>query len=58
MICRSENLVERLLVESCIIKKCNVMNLNEGLYKIDSLLAKNLQASVGVKRALLICNNG
>ena len=41
---------ERLIVEACLIKKTDTMNLNEGLYKIDNLFMHCLESSKVLER--------
>ena len=50
--------LERLLVETCLIKTCTNFNLNDGLYKLDNILIHFIQSHPRVKRAILICDNG
>ena len=42
--------IERLLVETCIIKMSDTMNLNDGLYKIDDLFMSILASSKTLNR--------
>ena len=44
--------IERLLVEACVIKKLDTMNLNDGLYKIDDLFMHFLERSKILERAI------
>ena len=57
-VCKCNHQIKRLIIESCIIKKCNVMNLNDGLYKIDTMLTKSIQSSFQVKIPISFCDNG
>ena len=47
---------ERLIIETCLIKNCNTMNLNDGLYKLDKVIINLLKSHLGVKRALYRTN--
>ena len=38
IIFRSNGYIERLIIETCIIRKCNGINLNDGLYKLDIIV--------------------
>ena len=37
---KSNRHMERLIIESCIIKRCHNMNLNDGVYKFDNFLTE------------------
>ena len=57
MLYQSSSLAERLIIESSLIKTCDVMNLHDGMYKIDNILMKSLWNTCKSKRALEFCNN-
>ena len=58
IIFKSERQIERLIIETCIIRKVNAMNLNDGLYKLDNIMINSLQSHPRIKRAISICETG
>ena len=50
--------MERLIVESVLIKSNNTMNLSDGLYKIDGILLNMLVGNNKIKRSLELCTRG
>ena len=54
---KSTSVVERLIVENILIGKSRTMNLNEGMYKLDSYITNKLTENTKVKRALEECEN-
>ena len=52
MIYKSNNVTERLIAETVLIKSCNTMNISEGLYKLDNILTNRLTQDKKIKRAL------
>ena len=55
---KSNSVIERLIVESVLIKSNETMNLNDGLYKIDNVLFNILLKDEKIKKALQICVTG
>ena len=55
IIFKSNRQIERLIIETCIIRKCNTMNLSDGLYKLDNIIVNLLQSHPSIKRAIDIC---
>ena len=58
IIFKSERQIERLITETCIIRKVSTMNLNEGFYKLDSIMINSLQSHPRIKRAISMCETG
>ena len=57
MIYPCSSVTERLIVESSLIKTCNTMNLNDGVYKFDNILLSSLLKYDKIKNALNNCNS-
>ena len=49
---KSNNVVERLIIESCLIDEIPNMNLNPGFYKVDNIMKHILLKYPSVKKAL------
>ena len=52
LIFKSNDIYERLIVESCLIDKINNMNLMPGFYKVDNIMKNQIFATPKMKKAL------
>ena len=57
MIYPCSSVTKRLIVESSLIKTCNTMNLNDGVYRFDNILSSSLLKYDKIKKALNNCNS-
>ena len=53
----SSSVTERLLIETCLIKTQNTLNISDGLFKIDPLLTSFILNDPKCKQALGHLNN-